>query len=138
MKASSVAWLLLVSVSAFAENDATSIAEGVRSCWDLQSRLGQESCLAEIGEELEIRRNHLRDQRIELVYNSGLKEQILSASEEWMRFRESECSVVKDQFESASLQNAKVMECEIYFTVRRVEELQHYVDCTQNGCPWFF
>lgn len=138
MKASIAALLFLVSSPAFAEGDAASTRDDVQSCWNLQSQAGQERCLAGIGEELEAKRKRLRDQRIELTYNTGLERQILAASEAWTKLRQSECSVVNDQFESASLQGAKVTECEIYFTLQRIEDLQHYTGCTENGCPWFF
>ncbi|MGP4844732.1 hypothetical protein ACTXGQ_11415 [Marinobacter sp. 1Y8] len=138
MKAFTVALLLLFSFQALADDDAPSIRGEVKSCWRLQDRFGQELCLAKIGEELEAERKRLRNQRIELIYNTNLKTQILAASDTWSRLRESECSVVRDQFESASMQSAKVKECEIYFTLQRIGNLRHYIDCTENGCPWFF
>ncbi len=138
MKAFTTALLFLFSFHTLADDDAASVRGEVKSCWRLQDRFGQELCLAKIGEELEAERRRLRDQRIELIYNTNLRAQILAASDTWNRLRESECSVVRDQFESAGIQRAKVKECEIFFTLQRIGNLQHYVDCTENGCPWFF
>ena len=138
MKAFTAALLFLSSVQALAHDATASVRGEVKSCWKLQDRFGQELCLAKIGEELEAERQRLRDQRIELIYNTNLRTQILAASDTWSRLRESECSVVREQFESASIHSAKVKECEIFFTLQRIGNLRHYIDCTENGCPWFF
>ncbi|RCW29639.1 uncharacterized protein DUF1311 [Marinobacter nauticus] len=110
----------------------------VKSCWGIEDRFGQSSCLAEINDGLEAELAGLQKQRIGLVYNQGLEAQIAAANDAWETFRQRECSVVRDQFELASIQTAKVLECEIYLTAKRVENLQHLVGCSENGCPWFF
>ena len=138
MKALCAALLFFFSSHALADDYDASITGEIKSCWRLQDRFGQELCLAEIGEELEAERKRLRDRRIELIYNTTVRTQIVAASDAWTKLRQSECTVVRDQFGSASLQSAKVSECEIYYTLRRIEDLQQYIDCTENGCPWFF
>lgn len=133
MRHSSFLALLVCCLPVFAQGDDLR-AEAAQDCD--KNQLTMNTCAQHRFEQADRTLNRLFRQKLQQLETPAAKERLRDAQRAWIAFRDKDCLYnTGPREESGSIWPLLRLSCMERHTAQRVEALQEYVACTQDGCP---
>lgn len=102
-----------------------------------KSQSSMNMCAAEEFKHYDKILNNLYKEQINHLHTSKFKSYLKEAQLSWIKFRDNDCTYNAGKPEdSGSIWSLEHNRCLTERTKTRINELQSYILCRQNGCPW--
>jgi len=129
-----LALLFIFPGIAYAQEDPGSYEKAMQGCEGNQGEMNW--CAYYKFKAADDELNQLYQQKLSFFLDPATKQRFIAAQRAWLNFRDADCFYVTGPRElSGSIWPMRHYLCREQHTLRRIEDMKLFLNCTQNGCP---